>query len=83
MATSNNIPSPSPIELRGDLASNWQQQFFKEQWEDYATESAGKDESIKAALLQTVIGRGCLKVLKSINLSSTESQDSKACLQLF
>ena len=25
--------------------------------------------------------RDCLKVLKSINLSSTESQDSKACLQ--
>ena len=27
------------------------------------------------------MGRDCLKVLKSINLSSTESQDSKACLQ--
>ena len=27
------------------------------------------------------MGRDCLKVLKSVNLSSTESQDSKACLQ--
>ena len=55
MATSNNVPlPPSLMELRGDLSSNWQ--FFKEQWEDYitATESAGKDESIKAALLRTV-----------------------------
>ena len=70
------------MELRGDLASNWQ--FFKKQWVDCITarESARKDESIKAALLQTVMGRGCLKVLKSLNLSSTESQDSKACLEV-
>ena len=27
------------------------------------------------------MGRDCLKLLKSINLSSIESQDSKACLQ--
>ena len=54
MATRNNVPLPSPMELGGDLASNWQ--FFKEQWENYitATESTGKDESIKAALLRTV-----------------------------
>ena len=57
--------------------------FSKEQWEDYiiATESAGKTESIKAAVLRTAMGRDCLKVLKSINLFSTESQDSKAFLQ--
>ena len=80
MATSNNISLLSPMELRGDPASN--RQFFKEQWEDYinTAESARKDESIKAALLRTVIGRDCLKVLKSLNLSSTESQDSKGCL---
>ena len=74
MATSNNIPPLSPNELRGDLAGNWQQQFFKEQWEDYTAESAGKDESIKAVLLQTVMRRDCLKVLKSINLSSKPGQ---------
>ena len=27
------------------------------------------------------MGQDCLKVLKSINLSSTESEDSKACLK--
>ena len=27
------------------------------------------------------MGRDCLKVLKSINLSSTENEDSKACLK--
>ena len=58
-------------------------QFFKEQWEDYITtvENAEKDKSIKAAVLWTVMGQDCLKVLKSINLSSTESENSKACLQ--
>ena len=51
MATSDNYPLPSLIDLRRDLASNWQ--FFKEHWEDYitTTEGAGKGESIKAALL--------------------------------
>ena len=39
MTTSSNVPLTSPMELREDLASNWQ--FFKEQWEEYiaATES--------------------------------------------
>ena len=80
MATSNNVPLPSTMELRGDLANNWQ--FFKEQGEDYidATKSERNDELIKATLLQTVMGRVCLKLSKSINLSSTESQDNKACL---
>ena len=64
MATSNNVPLPPPLELRRDLASNWQ--FFKEQWEDYitTTESAGKDVSIKVVLLRTVMDRDCLKVLQ-------------------
>ena len=81
MTTSNNVPLPFPMELIGDVARNWQ--LLKQQWEDYitATASAGKDESIKATLLRTVMGRDCLKALKSINISSTESHDSKACLQ--
>ena len=81
MATSSNVLLPSPIQSRGDLAINWE--FFKEQWEDYITptESAVKDKLIKATLLQTVMGQDCLKILKSINLSSSESQDSKTCLQ--
>ena len=64
MATSNNVPLPPPLELRRDLASNWQ--FFKEQWEDYitTTESAGKDVPIKVVLLRTVMDRDCLKVLQ-------------------
>ena len=80
MTTSNNVPLPFPMELIGDAARNWQ--FLKQQWEGYitATASAGKDESIKATLLRTVMGRDCLKVLKSINISSTESHNSKACL---
>ena len=55
MATSNNVLLLSTMELR-DLASNCQ--FFKEQWQDYitSTESAEKDQSIKATFLQTVMG---------------------------
>ena len=81
MATSSNVLLPSPIQSRGDLAIKWE--FFKEQWEDYITptESAVKDKLIKATLLQTVMEQDCLKILKSINLSSSESQDSKTCLQ--
>ena len=81
MAVSNNILLLPPMELKGDLASNWQ--FFKVQWEDYitTTESAGKNESIKALLLKTAMGWDCLNVLKSINLSPIESHNSKACLQ--
>ena len=68
MAVSNNILLPPPMELKGGLASNWQ--FFKVQWEDYitTTESAGKNESIKAVLLQTAMGWDCLNALKSIYL---------------
>ena len=62
MTTSKNVLPPFTLELRGDLESNWQ--FFKEQWVGYitATESAGKDKSIKASLLRTVMGRDCIKV---------------------
>ena len=38
-------------------------------------------EKMQESLLWTVMGQDCLKVLKSINLSSTESEDSKACLK--
>ena len=38
-------------------------------------------EKTDESLLWTVMGRDCLKVLKSINLSSTENEDSKACLK--
>ena len=62
MTTSKTVLSPFTLDLRGDLVSNWQ--FFKEQWVGYitATESAGKDKSIKVSLLRTVMGRDCIKV---------------------
>ena len=81
MGTSNNVLLLSPMEIRGDLACNWQ--FFKEQWENCITitESAGKDESIKAAFAPNSSNGTRLPQGIKINLSSTESQDSKSCLQ--
>ena len=33
MATSAGIPVPRPIDMKGDLANNWE--FFKESWTNY------------------------------------------------
>ena len=52
-----NIPVPAPMEVKGDLLSNWI--FFKDQWEDYkvATGLREKSKNVRVATLRSVMGR--------------------------
>ena len=46
-----NIPVPAPVEVKGDLLSNWA--FFKDQWENYevVTGLREKSKNVRVATL--------------------------------
>ena len=52
-----NIPVPDPVEVKGDLLSNWT--FFKDQWENYevVTGLREKSKNVRVATLISVVGR--------------------------
>ena len=53
-----NTPVPAPMEVKGDLISNWT--FFKYQWENYKVTTTGlreKSKNVRFASLRSVIGR--------------------------
>ena len=53
---------PHPIDMKGDLANNWE--FFKESWTNYkiATELDTKNENIRVATLLVTIGKEALQI---------------------
>ena len=61
-----NIPVPAPMEVKGDLLSNWA--FFKYEWEDYevATGLREKSKNVRVATLRSVMGRDCFRILKNL-----------------
>ena len=52
-----NTPVPAPMEVKGDLISNWT--FFKDQWENYKVTTGLRDKSknVRVASLRCVMGR--------------------------
>ena len=53
----SNILVLAPMEVKGDLLSNWI--FFKDQWKDYkvATGLREKSKNVRVATLRSVMGR--------------------------
>ena len=62
MATSAGFPAPHPIDMKGDLANNWE--FYKDSWTNYetATELDTKNEKIRVAALLATIGKEALSI---------------------
>ena len=60
MATSAGIPVPHPIDMKGDLANNWE--FFKKTWTNYkiAKELSTKMKKIRVATLLATTGKEAL-----------------------
>ena len=53
---------PHPIDMKEDLANDWE--FFKESWTNYeiATELDTKNENIRVATLLVTIGKEALQI---------------------
>lgn len=77
MAANFNVPAPEPMAMTGNKAQNWLD--FRAEWEDYST-ATGLASKLKnedgspnaqglqqsAATLRTVMGRECVKILRSL-----------------
>ena len=67
--TSSAIPVPHPIDMKGDLANNWE--FFKEPWTNYetATELDTKNEKIRVATLLAIIEEEALQIYRHLPIT--------------
>ena len=76
----SNFPVPPPVEVKGDLMSNWS--FFRDQWEDYeiATGLNDKDKTVRVATLRSVMGGECLQILKYLDIIEDDRKDPKKCI---
>ena len=76
-----HIPVPAPMEVKGDLLSNWT--FFKDQWEDYevATGLREKSKNVRVATLRSVMGRDCLRILKNLEITDDDRKDPAKCIK--
>ena len=77
MAAHFNVPTPDPMQMTGNKAQNWVD--FRAEWEDYAVatglankvqndDGSPNEQGLlqSAATLRTVMGRECVKVLRSL-----------------
>ena len=60
---------PHPIDMKGDLANNWE--FFKEPWTNYetATELDTKNEKIRVATLLAIIEEEALQTYRHLPIT--------------
>ena len=65
----------------GDVVMNWK--VFKEAYEDYATATklTSKDDTIQAATLKTVMGKGCHQILSHLELSEGDKKKPSKILE--
>ena len=75
-----NMPVPDKMDMKGDLATNWQ--FFLESFQNYevATELDKKAMTIRVATLKAVMGKDCLQVLKNLPLTDDDRKSSATIL---
>ncbi len=75
MATNSHFPVPASMDTKGNQEENWT--FFKEQWQDYevATGINLKDNVIRMATLRSLMGRDCLCIFKSLEMSNEDRKD--------
>lgn len=76
-----SIPPPLSMEMKGDIATNWE--TFKDSWENYAiaTELTKKPPNVIVATLLTVMGNECFKVYKNLPLTEEEKKSAETILE--
>ena len=76
-----NISVPAPVEVKGDLLSNWT--FFKDQWENYevVTGLREKSKNVRVATLISVVGRDCFRILKNLEITDADYKDTAKCIK--
>ena len=76
-----NMPVPTPMDVKGDLLSNWT--FVKDQWEDYevATGLREKSKNVRVATLRSVMDRDCLRILKNLEITDDDRKDPAKCIK--
>ena len=79
MATSS-FPVPSPMETKGDVLNNWN--YFRRSFENYeiATGLIDKDDKVRIATLQSVMGRDCVNILDHLQMSDEDRKSCKSTL---
>ena len=77
------IPVPAPVEVKGDLLSNWT--FFEDQWENYevVTGLREKSKNVRVATLISVVGRDCFRILKNLEITDADFKDLAKCESYF
>ena len=72
----NQLPTPPPISLKGNLAENWT--FFRESWESYkiATELDKKPKPVILKTLKIVLGRETYQIAKNLPIADCTDPDS-------
>ncbi|EDO34516.1 predicted protein [Nematostella vectensis] len=76
-----SLPTTQPLEMQGDMATNWEK--FKDSWENYiiATELNKKLDAIVVATLLTVMGKDCCRIYKNLPLTDHERKSPTSILE--
>ena len=72
----SQIPLPSPMNTKGNLANNWK--YFKKSWNNYKL-AKGLDKKDKAAVLATlytVLGREANQIAENLEVSDPADPES-------
>ena len=77
MSTSAGVPTVHPINMKGDLANNWE--FLKESWTNYkiATELDNKNEKTRVATLLAKIDKEELQIYCHLPMTKEEWKNLK------
>jgi hypothetical protein len=69
------IPAPDPMDVSGDVTSNWK--HFKDSFNDYmvATKLEEEEENVQVATLRSILGKEARTILQHLTL--TEAQRGK------
>ena len=80
MATAMNFPTPSPMEMNGDLVQNWS--FFKAQYVNYEIATGlNKKADIRVATLLSLLGKECFRVYNHLDMAEDDRKKVKQILQ--
>ena len=76
VAVYSQIPTPLPMNVKGNLADNWR--FFKKSWDNYkvATELDKKAKNVVLATLYTVLGRETNQIAENLDVADPTDPDS-------
>ena len=78
MALQRQIPTPEPMNLKGNLSDNWK--YFKESWEHYLKASKldkEEDKECVASTLLSIVGKETYRIYQNLPMTEAERKDEK------